>query len=116
MRFPAGTCRGLIVAATVAAAFALPAEAQNNDKKTLLVGVQSDLKFLYPITTPSRVTSMFAGLGYETLFNADADGVPRPQMVGDYKVSEDKLTYEFTLRPGLKWHSGGKVTAADAVA
>src|ERR1019366_304495 len=60
--------------------------------------------------------SMFAGLGYETLFNADADGVPRPQMVGDYKVSEDKLTYEFTLRPGLKWHSGGKVTAADAVA
>ena len=116
MLFPAGMCRGLIVAATFVVALGLPAEAQNKDNKTLLVGVQSDLKFLDPITTPSRVTSMFAGLGYETLFNADPNGVPQPQMVGDYKVSDDKLTYEFTLRPGLKWHSGGKVTAADAVA
>ena len=37
-------------------------------------------------------------------------------MVESYTVSPDKLTYTFVLRPGLKWHDGQPVTAADCVA
>src|SRR3546814_15102198 len=33
-----------------------------------------------------------------------------------WTVSEDKLTYTFTLRDGLTFHDGEPVTAADAVA
>ena len=37
-------------------------------------------------------------------------------MVGDFSVSDDGLTYTFTLRDGLKWHDGSPVTAADCIA
>jgi peptide/nickel transport system substrate-binding protein len=36
--------------------------------------------------------------------------------MAEYKVSDDKLTYTFTLRDGLKWHDGPPVTAEDCVA
>ena len=36
--------------------------------------------------------------------------------MADWKVSDDKLTYTFTLRDGLKWHDGTPVTAEDCVA
>src|SRR5205085_1335865 len=36
--------------------------------------------------------------------------------VGPYTLRDDKLTYTFRLRPGLKWHDGQPVTAADCVA
>ena len=36
--------------------------------------------------------------------------------MAEYKISDDKLTYTFTLRDGLKWHDGTPVTAEDCVA
>ena len=36
--------------------------------------------------------------------------------MAEWKVSDDKLTYTFTLRDGLKWHDGPPVTAEDCVA
>jgi len=36
--------------------------------------------------------------------------------MADWTVSDDKLTYTFTLRDGLKWHDGAPVTAEDCVA
>jgi ABC-type transport system substrate-binding protein len=37
-------------------------------------------------------------------------------MVKGYSVSDDKLTYTFTLRDGLKFHDGAPVTSADCIA
>jgi peptide/nickel transport system substrate-binding protein len=37
-------------------------------------------------------------------------------MVERWRLSDDKLTYTFFLRAGLKWHDGQPVTAADCVA
>src|SRR4029453_8407710 len=37
--------------------------------------------------------------------------------MGDkWEVSEDKLTWPFTLRDGLEWHDGQPVTAEDCIA
>jgi len=39
-----------------------------------------------------------------------------PAADGGLEISDDKLTYTFTLRDGLKWHDGTPVTAEDCVA
>jgi hypothetical protein len=50
------------------------------------------------------------------LFATDANGEIKPQMIGNYEVSIDKMTYTFTLRDGLFWHDGQPVTAVDCIA
>ena len=39
----------------------------------------------------------------------------QPQMVGKCGLSDDKLTWTFELRDGLKWHDGTPVTSADVM-
>ncbi|RUW28168.1 ABC transporter substrate-binding protein [Mesorhizobium sp. M1E.F.Ca.ET.041.01.1.1] len=53
---------------------------------------------------------------YDTLLALDSKGIPQPQMVGKWGLSEDKKTYTFQLREGLTFHDGSPVTAADCVA
>jgi peptide/nickel transport system substrate-binding protein len=57
----------------------------------------------------------FGYMIYDTLLAEDANFKIQPQMA-EYKISDDKLTYTFTLRDGLKWHDGTPVTAEDCVA
>jgi peptide/nickel transport system substrate-binding protein len=52
---------------------------------------------------------------FDTLLATDSAFKVQPQMA-EWKVSDDKLTYTFTLRDGLKWHDGPPVTADDCVA
>jgi peptide/nickel transport system substrate-binding protein len=77
---------------------------------------QADLRSIDPIWTTAYVTRNFGYLVFDTLFALDKNFKPQPQMVDHWKVSEDKLTYTFTLRDGLKWHDGQPVRAADCVA
>jgi peptide/nickel transport system substrate-binding protein len=55
-------------------------------------------------------------LVYDTLFGMDRDFRPQPEMVDSWQVSDDKLTYTFRLRDGLKFHDGQPVRAPDVVA
>src|ERR1700754_1850122 len=57
----------------------------------------------------------FGYMIYDTLLAEDSNFKIQPQMA-DWKISDDKLTYTFTLRDGLKWHDGTPVTAEDCVA
>ncbi|MGI6877323.1 ABC transporter substrate-binding protein [Microbacterium sp. gxy059] len=47
------------------------------------------------------------------LLQYDADGEPAPALASDYEVSEDGLTYSFTLRPDLAFSNGDPLTSAD---
>src|SRR5712671_8000455 len=84
--------------------------------KTLRFIPQADLRSIDPIWTTAYVTRNFGYLVFDTLFALDKDFKPRPQMVDRWRASDDKLTYSFTLRDGLKWHDGQPVRAADCVA
>jgi peptide/nickel transport system substrate-binding protein len=77
---------------------------------------QADLRSIDPIWTTAYITRNFGYMVFDTLFSLDKDLKPRPQMVDRWTVSDDKLTYKFTLRDGLKWHDGEPVRAADCVA
>lgn len=92
------------------------ARAAAGDQTTLRIMLDSSLKQLDPIWTTSYATRSHGFLVYDTLFGLDENFEVRPQMVGDYDVSGDASTYTFTLRDGLRWHDGDKVTAADCVA
>src|SRR5262252_4202209 len=83
---------------------------------TLKVVMHSDLKIVDPIWTTAYIVRNHGYMIYDTLFATDANGEIKPQMVGNYEVSADKLTHTFTLRDGLSWHDGQPVSAEDCVA
>src|SRR5881392_683982 len=84
--------------------------------KTLRFIPQADLRSIDPIWTTAYVTRNFGYLVFDTLFSLDKDFKPQPQMVDRWSASDDKLSYTFTLRDGLKWHDGQPVRAADCIA
>jgi peptide/nickel transport system substrate-binding protein len=83
--------------------------------KTLTAVMHSDLRVIDPGLTTAYITRDHGYMVYDTLLATDSSFKIQPQMA-DWKVSDDKLTYTFTLRDGLKWHDGTPVTAEDCVA
>jgi peptide/nickel transport system substrate-binding protein len=85
------------------------------DAKTITAVMHSDLRVIDPGITTAYITRDHGYMVYDTLLAEDANFKIQPQMA-DWKISDDKLTYTFTLRDGLKWHDGAPVTAEDCVA
>jgi peptide/nickel transport system substrate-binding protein len=110
--------KALLALATAAAlAFIEPADVSAQPQKKVIRSVPiGNLKVLDPIWTTAYITRNHAYMVWDTLFALDEKNEPQPQMVDTWKVSDDKLTYTFTLRDGLKWHDGAPVRAADCVA
>ena len=52
---------------------------------------------------------------FEGLMKPTSTGDLTPAVAESYTVSEDRLTYTFTLREGVKFHNGDEVTAEDVV-
>ncbi|CAA9501137.1 MAG: Oligopeptide ABC transporter, periplasmic oligopeptide-binding protein OppA [uncultured Solirubrobacteraceae bacterium] len=52
-------------------------------------------------------------LVYDTLMWRDANGIPRPWLARSVTRSQDGRRVTVTLRPGVRWHDGRPVTAAD---
>ncbi|MGX1350526.1 peptide/nickel transport system substrate-binding protein [Bradyrhizobium elkanii] len=75
-----------------------------------------DLTIFDPIFSTAYTTGNHGLAIYDMLFAPDANQMPRPEMVEQWSVSDDKKTYRFKLRDGLGWHDGTHVTAADCVA
>ncbi|UKO96305.1 ABC transporter substrate-binding protein [Nostoc sp. UHCC 0870] len=56
------------------------------------------------------------GLTYEGLINQNPiTGKVEPALAESWQISEDRLRFTFTLRPGLKWSDGKPLTAEDVV-
>lgn len=83
---------------------------------TLRAVMLSDLRSFDPIWTTAAIANYHGGMIYDTLFGLDENMTPQPQMVSRYDVSDDRLTYTFELRDGLRFHDGSPVTSADCVA
>ncbi|MGA7807435.1 ABC transporter substrate-binding protein [Bradyrhizobium sp.] len=94
---------------------AFSSKAYAADKKTITAVMHSDLRVIDPGFTTAYITRDHGYMVFDTLLATDSSFKVQPQMA-DWKVSDDKLTYTFTLRDGLKWHDGAPVTAEDCAA
>jgi peptide/nickel transport system substrate-binding protein len=111
-RFTGLAAGAALVASTALAVAPTTASAQT----TIRAVMHSDLKILDPIWTTAYIVRNHGYMIYDTLFAVDANQTVQPQMVDKYTISDDKLTYTFTLRDGLLWHDGQPVTSEDCIA
>jgi peptide/nickel transport system substrate-binding protein len=105
-----------LAAVALGMAMAGPAAAQSSDRNVLRVVPYTGLRSIDPILTASYITRNFGYMVFDTLFAIDDKFEAKPQMVKEWSVTPDKLTYTFTLRGGLKFHDGTPVTSADCIA
>ncbi len=97
------------------AAFGLGALAQPVEAQTLRAVKHSDLRVLDPIITTAYMSRNHGYMVFDTLVALDANFEVQPQMA-DWEISDDGMTYRFTLRDGLMFHDGEPVRPADVIA
>ena len=94
----------------------LAAAAPAMGQGTLKVVMHAPLRVLDPILTTAAITVAHSYMMYDQLFGMDDKLQPKPQMIDAWTVSDDRLSYRFTLREGLKFSTGQPVTTEDVVA
>ncbi|HWX47726.1 MAG TPA: ABC transporter substrate-binding protein [Roseomonas sp.] len=107
--------RGLI-GTTLATGLGLPslARAQSSARRLRFVP-QAAYSSPDPIWTTAIVVQTHALMVWDTLYGVDIGLTPHPQMCAGHELSDDRLTWTFTLRDGLLFHDGETVRAIDAV-
>jgi len=109
--------RGLLAIAVVAALLPIYAGAasRRDDAGDLIV---ADATAAPTVLDPFRVygtqAQSFFRLIFEPLFDRASDGTIRTPLLERWGPV-DRLTWEFRLRPGVRFHDGGELTAADVV-
>ncbi len=93
-----------------------PSLAQGAAARTLKFIPEGNLANPDPIWTTTTVARNHGFLIYDTLFGVDGKLTAKPQMCEGFELSDDKLTWSFRLREGLKFHDGEPVRSADCVA
>lgn len=87
---------------------------QGEDSSQITIGIPQDMEdSLDPNKAVAAGTKEIYFNIYEGLVKPDSDGNIYPAVASDYTISEDKRTYTFTLREGVKFHDGSTVTVED---
>lgn len=79
----------------------------------LRVAVQGDPSELDPALTNLAAAGLVIDLMYDGLTHEGPDLSIRPALAESWTVSDDQLTYTFTLRDGVTFHNGRPFVAAD---
>src|SRR5438093_5084602 len=109
----------LIVAAAVVAAAALlgaSSRAANSAASgTLVIATAEPPQTFDPIQAGNSTVDQMALNNYDALvrFTASAKTKLVPAVAKSWTLSKNGLVYTFSLRPGVTFHDGSKLTAAD---
>ena len=91
-------------------------EDASSGKTELVVGLSQDLdNSLDPYQITAAGTREVLFNVFEGLVKPDTEGSFVDAVASDHSISEDGLTYTFTLRDGVKFHNGEPVTADDVL-
>src|SRR5499427_9730294 len=84
----------------------------------LLAAIAADAPSLDPHQEQTFATMQLVAPLYSTLIQIDPQNYPK--IIGDaaseWKIAPDGLTYTFKIRPGIRFHDGSSLTAADVKA
>lgn len=86
------------------------ATAPNN---VLSLQIASEPDKLDPALNSTVDGACLAILAFAGLYTYDENGQLAPDLAESYEMSEDGLTYTFTMKDGLMWSDGTPLTAAD---
>lgn len=79
----------------------------------LRTNLRADAKTINPIQNSELFSGDVIKHMYESLTTLDIDGNIVPGLATTWETSDDGLSATFTLREGVKFHSGRELTAAD---
>lgn len=79
----------------------------------VVIAIPQDPDFLDPNLAVAAGTKEILFNIFEGLVKMDEKGNYNPAVASSYKISSDGLKYTFTLRDGIKFHNGNKVTVDD---
>ncbi len=90
------------------------AAATSAEDSTLRVGMEIPVQ-LDPAFASSDVEIAILNAVYDYLVDIDAANNVQPRLATSWEISEDGLTYTFTLAPNVTFHDGSALTATDVV-
>jgi oligopeptide transport system substrate-binding protein len=81
--------------------------------KSVAINLEQTVKDLDSAQTTDSVSTEILQNVMSGLYRLDPNSRPFPDMAEGVDISEDGLTYTFTLRDGIKWSNGDPVTSQD---
>src|SRR5215204_7536815 len=84
-----------------------------SNPRNITFNLEDTIRDLDSTTTTDSVSTDILLNVISGLYRLDADTRPVTDMAESVDISEDQLTYTFTLRDGIKWSNGDSVTAQD---
>jgi peptide/nickel transport system substrate-binding protein len=83
---------------------------------TYVEGLAGSPQYLNPLLSQyNAVDGVLTALLFNGLTKLDEKGEVVPDLAESLKVSEDGVTFDMRLKPGLTWHDGAPVTARDVL-
>jgi oligopeptide transport system substrate-binding protein len=80
---------------------------------SITINLQDTIRDMDSTTTTDEVSFNILVNNIEGLFRLDENARPVPAQAKGVQISDDRLTYTFTLRDGLKWSNDDPVTSQD---
>ncbi|MBO1076883.1 ABC transporter substrate-binding protein [Roseomonas marmotae] len=108
------TLLGAAAGATTAAVLSRPALSQGKARVLRFVP-EGNLANPDPVWTTTTIARNHGAMIWDTLYGLNSRFEPQPQMVAGHELSDDRLTWRFTLREGLLFHDGEPVRPVDCI-
>ncbi|MFD2762452.1 peptide ABC transporter substrate-binding protein [Lentibacillus juripiscarius] len=86
-------------------------EAALADDQSLTVNIKTEPPSLHPGKATDSTSNAVLSQVFEGLTRIGPDGEPQEAMASNIEISDDKKTYTFTIRDGVKWSNGDPITA-----
>lgn len=86
---------------------------QSTKESVINLSFENEIKDLNQLSTSDDISFSVLNNVNEGLYRLDSKHDPQPAMAKSVELSQDGLTYTFTLRDGIKWSNGQPVTASD---
>ena len=103
--------RGLLLSLTLALAIAAASLSMANAQQRVLRHDESAPGRLDPSKVLDYAAAVLTMNVYDSLVEAKPGGGVKPALATAWTISEDGKSYTFTLRPDVKFHGGGTLTA-----